>query len=287
MERPVIVSEWRTLLSPRKFGKYVNDHTLYYDGRWHLVGITSKEGVPSHERYFVHAEGSTLREPLRETCKVIDNGTRAWAPCVIEDKGLFYMFYGPSPTKLAVSFDSGDWFGQEVFLRGVPPMACHRDHFVLPIGEHKWVMYIVGVKNRKSAISCLVSDDLIHWDFYGYALDSGPHAPLNPSWGAFESPFVVRRGNLFYLFTTYTDCSPDNYHNTLVFCSDSPFSFGTYDGPRGSLQPVANLRCHAPEVVRENGQWFITTCGWRKSSFTGGKVGIARLKWEKILHKER
>lgn len=279
MQTPHIASEWRTLFHPRRFGRYVNDHTLYFDGKWHLIGITSRAGKPNRERYFVHAVGDSLQRPLREWCKVIDTGTLAWAPCVIAHDGLYYMFYGPSPTKLAVSFDSGDWFGQEVFLRGNPPMACHRDHFVLRRPGGGFVMYVSGVHAGKSAISCLVSDDLLHWDFCGFALTSGEAAPLNPSWGAFESPFVVEKDGVFYLFTTYTDCSKPTYHDTLVFASGDPLSFGCYGAPDGA-QPVTRLHCHAPEIVQENGSWYITTCGWRGSSFAKGKVQIAALDWK-------
>lgn len=278
MKKPVIVSKWKTLFKPRKYGKYVNDHTILYNGKWHLIGITSKEGCPSQERYFVYAAGDSLSSPMKEITKVIDNGTLAWAPCLVENNGLYYMFYGPSPTKLAVSFDFGDWFGYEIHMNGLPPMACHRDHFVFKHGE-KWIMYAAGVKDGKSAVSCMVSDDLQNWDFNGYALTSGENAPLNPSWGAFESPYVVCRDGLFYLFVTYTDCSPETYHDTLVFCSESPYAFGCYNGGEGGAVPIAKLHCHAPEVLNVNGEWKITTCGWKRSSFTKGAVKIADLDW--------
>lgn len=280
MKIPYICSEWKTLFHPRKFGRYVNDHTIYYDGKWHLIGITSKKGRPTAERYFVHAVTDRLNKPMRELCKVIDNGTLAWAPCVIEKDGLYYMFYGPSPTKLAVSFDSGDWFGQPVRIDGLPPMACHRDHFVLKTKDNKYIMYASGVKNRKSAICCMTSDDLLHWQFAGYALTGGEKSPLNPSWGAFESPYVVEKDGLYYLFTTYTDCSKSTYHDTLVFCSDYPLSFGTYNGGQDGAKPIAKLHCHAPEIVKSDDRFFITTCGWRRSSFTKGKVKYAELKWK-------
>ena len=282
MKIPEITSNWKTLLRPIRFGNYVNDHTLIYSNGWHLAGITSKKGNPSAERYFVYAQGKTLEKPMKEVSKIIDDGTRAWAPCIIEHDSLFYMFYGPSPTKLAVSRDFGDWFGQEIHMQGNPPMACHRDHFVLKIGENRWIMYVSGVKDGKSAVSCLVSEDLINWSFSGYALTSGEKSELNPSWGAFESPFVVENDG-YYLFTTYTDCSKSNYCDTLVFYSKDPFCFGCYNGKDGggeAAAPVAKLHCHAPEIVRENGNWYITTCGWKKSSFARGKVMLARLEWK-------
>lgn len=202
MKIPYIASDWKTLFKPWRFGRYVNDHTIYYDGKYHLIGITSKKGKPTDERYFVHAIGESLNKPMKEYCKVIDNGTLAWAPCVIEKDGLYYMFYGPSPTKLAVSFDSGDWFGQEISISGLPPMACHRDHFVLKTDDG-YIMYATGVKNGKSSICCMTSKDLLNWEFHGFALWSGEKSELNPSWGAFESPFVVKRTG-FIIFSPPT-----------------------------------------------------------------------------------
>lgn len=149
---PQISGEWRTLLKPRRYGKYVNDHTLFYDDagkRWCLAGITSKKGNPNDERYFVFADTPSLDCKMRERAKIIDNGTRAWAPCVIKENGLYYMFYGPSPAKLEVSHDLGDWFGQEIRLSGNPPMACHRDHFVLRRGDNDFIMYVSGLGGRQ------------------------------------------------------------------------------------------------------------------------------------------
>ncbi len=44
MKKPKITSEWKTLFKPRLYGRYVNDHTLIYNGQWHLIGIQAKKG---------------------------------------------------------------------------------------------------------------------------------------------------------------------------------------------------------------------------------------------------
>ena len=113
----------------------MNDHTLLYDGKWHLIGITGKKGIPTRECYFVYAESEDMDHKFKEKAKIIDNGTLAWAPCIVAHDGLYYLFYGPSPTELAVSHDFGDWFGLEIQSQGNPPMACHRDH--LCSGSHR------------------------------------------------------------------------------------------------------------------------------------------------------
>ena len=78
MHIPKISSGWRPLFKPERFGTYVNDHSIIKnnDG-WHLFGITSFEGEPAMERYFVYASAPSLDGAMEERCRVIDNGTRA------------------------------------------------------------------------------------------------------------------------------------------------------------------------------------------------------------------
>jgi beta-fructofuranosidase len=283
MKIPYIAGDWRVLFKPEKQGNYVNDHTLVMgsDGKWHLYGITSFGGGAYNERYFVHGVGDTLQTPLREFGRTIDRGTPAWSPCVIRKDENYYMFYGPSPTSLAVSFDMYEWYGHTVTLNSEPVMAAHRDHFVLEVAPNEYLMYVTGVHNKKGAISLFSSHDLLTWDFEGFALTSGDDAPLTPGWGAMESPFVVKKDGLYYLFVTYTDCDDENYNDTLVFCSEDPKSFGEYNGGVGGAKPITTLYAHAGEVLTHNGKYYITTCGWKnKPNPNKGAVSIAPLEWE-------
>ena len=283
MKIPCIAGDWQVLFRPEKNGNYVNDHCVVVgaDEKWHLYGITSFGGGPSQERYFVHGVGESLTVPFSEAGRSIDKGTLAWAPCVIRKDDYYYMFYGPSPTSLAVSFDMFEWFGTDVSLQNAPLMAAHRDHFVMQLSENEYIMYVVGVHNKKGAVSCFTSSDLLTWQFAGFALTSGEKAPLTPAWGAFESPFVVQKDGLYYLFVTYTDCSDATYNDTLVFCSADPKHFGAYNGGHGGAVPVARLCAHAAEVLVQDGEYFITTCGWcDKPNPNPGTVSIAKLIWK-------
>ncbi len=282
---PRLDSDWRLLFAPKHCGNYVNDHTLVqsFEGTWHLFGITSFGGTPADERYFVHAHGASLAEgTLTEDGKTIDHGTRAWAPCVISHEQKYFMYYGPSPTQLAVSPDLYEWMGYPVALQGEPFLAAHRDHMVLKINDYTWVMYVTGIKDGYGAISCFVSNDLKSWRFVQYALTSSGDAPLRPAWGAFESPYVVRHEGMYYLFATYTDCKKENYQNTLVFCSQNPYDFGDYTGDDSVC--IARLNAHAAEVVYDpaSAAHYITTCGWPGYGLPHeGGVSIARLAWVK------
>ena len=283
MKIPRIVGDWKVLFKPEQNGNYVNDHSIVMgaDGKWHLYGITSFDGIPSRERYFVHGVGKTLDEPFEEVGRVVDRGTLAWAPCVIKKDENYYMFYGPSPTSLALSFDMYEWFGTNVYLKDEPLMGAHRDHFVLKVAEGKYLMYVVGIYQKRGAISCFSSANLIEWQFENFALTSGENVPLNPAWGAFESPFVVEKEGLYYLFVTYTDCSDDTYNDTLVFCSDNPMRFGSYRAVEDEAVPVTKIKAHAVEIIEQNGQSYITTCGWNtKPTPNRGAVSIAKLEWK-------
>ncbi len=284
IEIPKITGEWQLLFRPERCGNYINDHSIIKDrdGKWHLFGITSMEGIPSYERYFVHAvsENGLYGSVMEEKGRVIDDGTRAWAPCVIGNDDKYYMYYGPSLTKMAVSADLTEWMGYEINMIGAPPMACNRDHFVMKLNDYTWIMYVSGVKDGYGAVACLVSNDLCSWRFVQYALTSDGNAPLRPAWGAFESPYVVKRGDMYYLFVTYTDCNIENYQNTLVFASQKPYDFGNYNGDNHKDMVVAQLHAHACEVIKDGEDYYITTCGWNgKGIPIEGAAAIARLEW--------
>lgn len=282
MKIPYIDGEYRPLFRPTVNGDYINDHCIIKkDGKYHLFGISSRTSNPYDERYFVHAAGERLDGMFEELGVSVNRGTLAWSPCVVEKDEDYYMFYGPSPSSLAVSPDLFEWFGYPLKIEGEPVYAMHRDHFVLRKDDGEYIMYVTGIKDRRGCISTAVSRDLLHWQFCGYALTSGEDAPLTPAWGAMESPFVVKKDDWYYLFVTYTDCSDDNYNNTLVFASKDPLNFGCYMGGEQAAVPVASLYAHAPEILEEGGKTYITTCGWRsKPNPNPGCVSIAELKWK-------
>jgi len=283
MYTPKIVSEWKTLFKPEKFGNYVNDHCIIKEenGNWNLFGITSHETGADTERYFVHASGSSLHEPMVERGKVIDDGNRAWAPCIVKEGMIYYMYYGPGVTKMAVTNELWHWMGHQVNVTGNPVMSVNRDHMIIKVDD-TWLMYTSGMKDGYSCVSTLTSKDLINWEFKGYALTSSGNAPLNPPWGAFESPFVVKHEGLYYLFTTYTDGQYDNYHNTLVFCSEDPYNFGDYSYDNHDEIVVSTVKAHAGEVILDDGKYYITTAGWHTYDIpVEGGVAIAELSFEK------
>ena len=282
MKIPYIAGEYKPLFQPSVHGKYVNDHCfIKKDGQYHLFGITSRTGKPWDERYFVHAVGESLDSAFSEVGVSINCGTLAWSPCIVEHESNFYMFYGPSPTSLAVSPDLFEWFGYRPQIENEPIYAMHRDHFVFRKEDGEYLMYVSGIKDLRGCVSVASSRDLIHWNFRGYALTCARETPLSPAWGAMESPYIVQKDGWYYLFVTYTDSGSETYNNTLVFASEDPLNFGCYMGKENPAVPITELYAHAPEILIKNGKYHITTCGWlEKPNPNPGCVSIAELKWK-------
>lgn len=286
---PTIASPWSLLFRPEKTGCYINDHSVVPgpDGRWHLFGITgrSERPAPNQERWFAHAAGPVLDGSvlLEEIGPVCDDGVRAWAPCVVQHQAQFFMYYGPSPTKLALSRNLRHWMGATPVFTDTPPEAVHRDHMIIRRDDGTWLLYATGLdEDGLGGISVCTSTDLLHWKFAGWALRTRGQAALRPAWGATESPFVFRRDGWHYLAITYTDCQPKNDHDTLLFRSRDPLNFGVFDADTPETTVIQRYRAHAPEFLHDSAtdRWFITTCGWRgyKVPHEGG-VSIAALVW--------
>ena len=77
-------------------------------------------------------------------------------------------------------------------------------------------------------------------------------------------PFVIRRGEYFYLFIG----PRGGYVGTEVFRSKNPFEWDLFD-------LVGHIESHALEVIRDiDGKWYVSSCGWGQ-----GGVYLAPLTW--------
>jgi beta-fructofuranosidase len=79
--------------------------------------------------------------------------------------------------------------------------------------------------------------------------------------GPTESPFIVRRGESYYLFA----CDGGTIN---VYLSKDPFHWEFKD-------QVGTIYAHASEVVRDvDGKWYISHAGWEH-----GGLSLAPLTW--------
>lgn len=233
------------------------------------------------ERQLAHATSDKLFSPGWKTepyALVADEKweeTLLWAPHIVQEGGLYYMFYaaggdyqgGMFRMHLATSTDLGTWMrcdANPLFRDGYHA----RDPMVLKVGD-EWVMYYTANLDPAGGnhiVAFRTSKDLRTWSERRVAFTD----PMTgKTGGPTESPFVVRRGPYFYLFLSMRHgYVPGHYSDTGVFRSTNPFRWNLDD-------QVGRIDAHALEVMRDDdGSWYISHCGW----YQGG-VHLAPLTW--------
>ena len=262
---------------------YINDHSLIFgdDGQWHLFGITHEEPAdPMNEKHFAQATAKTLLQQSWEKQPFALNVAadpwkeiHLWAPHVIRHDGLYYMFYcagDEDHTKykihLATSKDLHQWTRHKDNPMIVDGFDAH-DPYVTKVGD-RWVMYYTATSHPSGGhhvVACVASDDLVHWKDRKFVFVD----PSKGKWGGpTESPFVVRRGDRWYLFVGPRDGRKGVYNGTDIFMSNNPFHWRIED-------KVGHIASHAAEIVRDlDGRWYVSRCGWGE-----GGVYLAPLIW--------
>ena len=257
-----------------------NDHTFIKDGagKWHIIGIThpktSTQSIHEGEFLSFHAisSSSAFKETLsashyKDLPKVLPPKDRPGerlehhAPYIVKKDGLYYMIYGPSPFRLAVSSDLSDW---EIKGALFSEKGGARDPNLL---WHDRIYYMVYCAHKK--VQLRTSADLLKWSEPQTIFTSKSFDP--------ESPSLVYFNETFYLFFSSWDGIWDKkeikgayQHLTHVHQSDDPFNFGD------EAKRLTTLKSHAPEIFQgEDGQWYISSVEWPNRG-----VSVDRFKWE-------
>ena len=163
------------------------------------------------------------------------------------------MFYGPCEMRLAVSRDLFHWTPQGMCFE---QEGSARDPWIAEIGGLAHMVYVAG-----NSVWMRTSSDLRAW--------SEPREifPMRRP-GAPESPMLVEHEGSCYLFWTIHDGKNSPYDDrTFVFRSEDPWDFR-------QAEEIALLRVHAPELVKDGGQWFITSVERPRRG-----LSAARLEW--------
>jgi beta-fructofuranosidase len=260
---------------------YINDHCFIQgkDGTWHMFGITHQEPLhPMQETNFAHATAKTLlQQPWQKHPFALTAAPEApwhevhlWAPYVIFHNDLYYMFYcagdrdhSKYKINLATSPDLESWTRSPQNPTVVDGYDA-RDPFVLRVKD-TWVMYYAATSKPDKGnhvVAYATSADLLKWTKRGIAF-------TDPSIGTFggptESPFVVQRGDSYYLLIG----PRDDYNSTDVFVSRDPFHWNIED-------KVGHIPAHAAEVVQDtDGKWYVSRAGWGQ-----GGLYLAPLNWK-------
>ena len=212
-----------------------------------------------------------------------------FAPYVIAHDGRFYMYYashnlpGAQYMCLATSDDLSHWqrhpgnplfvpAGSWAYWDEHAPTSC-RDAHVLPHEEHGFIMYWVGDMNKPRSHSCIaasVSRDLVYWQEIGPVMIRR-HSDLEALTCKTESPCVIRRDNLYFLFYRHGN-------GTKVCVSRDPLDFRGRDSFLFST-------AHAAEILGDNGEWFVTHCSRPPLDVAHIEdrrhgLWVARMRWE-------
>lgn len=259
---------------------YINDHCFIRDGTgtWHMFGITRQEPArPLEEIHLAHATARTLlQQPWEKQPFALDVATNApwneihlWAPHTIFYDHEYWMFYCAGDrdhTKykihLATSPDLKTWTRSPKNPMVVDGYDA-RDPFVLRVND-KWVMYYCATSKPQGGnhiVAFVTSTNLLAWGNRGIAFTD---PSTGTGGGPTESPFVVQRGSLFYLFIG----PRGGYDGTDAFVSQDPFHWDP-------AAKVGHFPAHAAEIVRDtDGRCYISRAGWGR-----GGLYLAPLIW--------
>ena len=291
-ELPVITGKFVHIFDPNETRSsedttwYTNDHSFIRgkDGIWHAYGIIGHHPIRpwGGETKFFHITAKSLRQEKWEDhgyALTAKEGMERvlWAPYVLEDKGLFYMFYNIGNMQrdapnyaswgqlcMATSKDLNSWERHPLNPLFSDPGHA-RDSYVMKYNGNYYYYYTrtYNEVDHRSVVAVRKGPDLTHW--------SGPKIihvePYEVNWGGdAESPFVVHRKGIFYLFICR---AMTNYNQTDVYWSTDPENF-----PKDQL--VCTLPVHAAEVIHDEKEgWFISNTGWDKKG-----LYLAPLEWK-------
>ncbi len=267
---------------------FTNDHCFVVDkeGTLHWFGINNPFPPAGKELYRYHpylghctsqsAEGGWKREPF-----ALDEskGTEyVGAPYVVwhEESGRWAMVVETwrEPRRLEVywSDDLYNWEETKVPILPDKLWVGTRDPHIMVGDDGKYWIHVVATGNKggkQSQILRIRTTDFVNFD--------EPETVLGINdceWATLmESPFLVERNGLWYMFFTYAH---RRYAETVVVVSDDPNHFDYYNNT------LTTMYGHAAEIFEYKGKTYITSCGPEGASVlnTHG-VTMAELRWAK------
>jgi beta-fructofuranosidase len=284
--RPIIEGEfWRIGQAPDlgelngddMSRQHVVDHGFVKDvqGTWHLWACIRGTKVG---RLLYGWKGQSLEGEIWQQDGIKARADVVWgeqtepqekiqAPFFSNFNNKYYCFYNSAGIRIMTSEDGAN-FQRERIKEGnnVLYEKGGRDVMVLK-DDNKFYAYSTVSTVAKDGwlrgfVIVRTSKDLMNWSDYTIVSEGGRAG--NGAVSA-ESPFVVKYRGYFYLFR-----SSSSTGTVFVYRSDDPYNFGVND----DRKLIAELPVWAPEVLNENGQWYISDI----ADFEG--VKLAKLIWQ-------
>ncbi len=241
---------------------YAYDHSIIYNveqRKWHLYGIEAGN------KTFIHLTADSLTQQGWKKHKPFAyKKEEIWAPHIIENNGFFYMFFTnigvPREICLSISKDLFEWedYSEEplfAYSNEYTENQKNKDPMVFWDELRKqWIMYFSMMKDDKHwVVGYSVSTDLVNWKGRKICFDEQTEEP------GVESPFVVKRGDFYYLFLS---ARPWPHGAEEVFRSETSFLWESEDLVK-SINPW-----HAAEVVQNlDGKWYLSRSSGSETDF--------------------
>jgi hypothetical protein len=251
------------------------------DGTWQLWSCVRGTKAAGRGRVFHRWEGKKLTDPdwkpmgvaMEADPAVGETPGGVQAPYVFKTGDTYAMLYGDWENICLATSKDGKTFERKLGAGGKPALftqappaaeANTRDAMALRVGD-EWHCYYTAHPNRQGTVFCRRSKDLLKWG-EPTTVALGGRAGFGPS--AAECPFVVRRGDWYYLFRTQVYGEKGQ---TFVYRSADPLNFGLNQDDK---YLVATLPVAAPEIVHHDGQDYIAAL---RPDLKG--IRIAKLRW--------
>ncbi len=228
-----------------------------------------------------HAVAENIFGPWTRQPAALDGGESRFhhgSPYVIKHDNQYWMFEpqgqdGDGSTGIYTSSDLNNWTSvadatawgdAEVFGPG-----GHRDPCIIRLDDGKFLQYCAGDDPLdRHTIRLASSYDLKKWK------------PEEPCYieelqdeifsGVFESPYVLKKGSLYYLFIGF---SHRHYYETFVVVSDGPYRFSVKN-------KLTTLFSHAAEFIEIDGETYMTSCGIEDpQALNRYGLWVCKLRW--------
>jgi len=253
---------------------YAYDHTIIYnstDKKWHLYGIFADN------KKFIHltADSLTQKNWIKQK-SFIYKGLEIWAPHIIYHNEMYHMFYTsigtPRQIRYSISKDLFNWTHPSdkplfAFSNEYTDNMKNKDPMVFR-DKDQWIMYYSMLKDAKHwVVGYSISENLIDWSEPKICFDENTESP------GVESPFVVKRGDYYYLTLS---ARPWPYGGQDFFRSKNPLLWK----PSNLVKRI--FPWHAAEIVRDlDGQWYFTRSSGNQQDFR-----MAPMLWNDGLDNE-
>lgn len=260
---------------------------MFRYGDYYYIASIQVEQPSTAERTFLYARTRDFCtwENLGTVLSIGPRGSadesRIWAPHVIEERGVYYMFYTGvnhyyyQSIMLATSTDPSDpesWVKQGVVFvpdhlgmlrRGKVDETDYwldnRDPMIFRYADNgRFYMYYTGLDHSGGIIGVAEASSLMGpWEDKGSVLTLSPRTVP-------ESPFIIQRGKTFYLYTN--DSGVERFGERW---RSSPSPFGPWSSP------VSELVGWALDFYNTGTTWYATyVIG------NGSAIGVTPLLWD-------